>query len=289
MKIIKNCNMAEYTSFKAGGTCERLLIAESESELSDTLKEISKDDKKHLLLGNGSNTLFADGLYEGTVIKLGDEFNKITSSGNILSCGGSALLSAAARKAMDLGLGGLERISGIPGSIGGALFMNAGAYGSEMSHVVKRAYVMKSDGGEAYWVSKDEMNLGYRTSRFKDSQEIILKVEFQLEKKKISDIKLLMDEYTNRRNSKQPLNLPSCGSFFKRPEGHFAGQLIDEAGLRGYRYNDAMISEKHCGFIVNVGDAKCCDVVAVIEHVQKVVFDKFNVKLEPEVRIIGGR
>lgn len=286
MKIIKNCNMAEYTSFKAGGTCERLLIAESESELSDTLKEISKDDKKHFLLGNGSNTLFADGLYEGTVIKLGDEFNKITASGNILSCGGSALLSAAARKAMDLGLGGLERISGIPGSIGGALFMNAGAYGSEMSHVVKRAYVMKSDGGEAYWVSKDEMNLGYRTSRFKDSQEIILKVEFQLEKKKISDIKLLMDEYTNRRNSKQPLNLPSCGSFFKRPEGHFAGALIQNSGLAGYSIGGAQVSEKHCGFLVNKAGATASDVLALKDFVQKTVKEKFGVELEPEVRII---
>lgn len=287
MKIIKNCNMAEYTSFKAGGSCECLLIVDSESELSDALKEISRNGEKHLLLGNGSNTLFADGLYDGTVIKLGNGFNKIEASGNILTCGGSALLSTAARKAMDLGLSGLERISGIPGSIGGALFMNAGAYGSEMSHVVKRAYVMKCDGGEAFWISKDEMNLGYRTSRFKDSQEIILKVEFQLEKKPKLDIKVLMDEYTNRRNSKQPLNLPSCGSFFKRPEGHFAGALIQNSGLAGYSIGGAQVSEKHCGFLVNKGGATASDVLALKDFVQKTVKEKFGVDLEPEVRIIN--
>ena len=187
---------------------------------------------------------------------------------------------------MNLGLSGLEQISGIPGSIGGALFMNAGAYGGEMSHVVKRAYVMKCDGGKPYWLSKDEMELGYRTSRFKHSQEIILAVEFQLEEKSKLDIKSLMDEYTERRNSKQPLNLPSCGSFFKRPEGYFAGSLIQDCGLAGYSIGGAQVSEKHCGFLVNKGGATATDVIELKNLVQKTVKEKFGVDLEPEVRII---
>lgn len=287
MKIIKNCNMAEYTSFKAGGTCECLLIVDSESELSDALSELSRDGKKHILLGNGSNTLFSDGVYNGTVIKLGEGFNKISASGNILTVGAATLLSKVAREAMNLGLGGLEAISGIPGSVGGALFMNAGAYGGEMSHVVKNAYVMNCNGGPPYRISKDEMELGYRTSRFKNSNEIILAVEFQLEKKSTSDIKTLMDEYTERRNSKQPLNLPSCGSFFKRPEGHFAGSLIQNSGLAGYSIGGAQVSEKHCGFLVNKGGATATDVLALKDFVQKTVKEKFGVELEPEVRIIN--
>lgn len=286
MKTIKNCNLAEYTSFKAGGSCERLLIVESEQELSDVLSEISGDGSKYILLGNGSNTLFADGVYAGTVIKLGEGFDKISASGNVLKAGAAALLSKVAREAMNLGLGGLESISGIPGSIGGALFMNAGAYGGEMSHVVKRAYVMKCGGGQPYWVSKDDMDLGYRTSRFKNSQEIILAVEFQLEEKSKLDIKSLMDEYTERRNSKQPLNLPSCGSFFKRPEGYFAGALIQDSGLAGYSIGGAQVSEKHCGFLVNKGGATATDVVELKNFVQKTVKEKFGVDLEPEVRII---
>lgn len=278
--------MAEFTSFKAGGNCERLLIVESNQELAQTLSEISKSGKKHILLGNGSNTLFADGLYDGTVIKLGEGFNKISVFGENISAGGAVLLSKAAREAMKFGLGGLEALSGIPGSIGGALFMNAGAYGGEMSHVVSRAYVMKNDGSESYWISKDEMKLGYRTSRFKNSQEIILEVEFKLEKKPKPEIKSLMDEYTERRNSKQPLTLPSCGSFFKRPEGHFAGALIQNSGLAGYSIGGAQVSEKHCGFLVNKGGATATDVLALKDFVQKTVKEKFRVDLEPEVRII---
>lgn len=278
--------MAEFTSFKAGGNCERLLIVESNQELAQALSEISKSGKKHILLGNGSNTLFADGMYDGTVIKLGEGFNKISVSGEMVSAGGAALLSKVAREAMKFGLGGLETLSGIPGSIGGALFMNAGAYGGEMSHVVSRACVMKSDGSESYWISKDEMELGYRTSRFKNSHEIILEVEFKLDKKPKLEIKSLMDEYTERRNSKQPLTLPSCGSFFKRPEGHFAGALIQNSGLAGYSIGGAQVSEKHCGFLVNKGGATATDVLALKDFVQKTVKEKFGVDLEPEVRII---
>lgn len=278
--------MAEFTSFKAGGNCERLLIVESNQELARALAEISECGKKYILLGNGSNTLFADGLYVGTVIKLGEGFNKISVSGECISAGGAVLLSKVAREAMNSGLGGLEPLSGIPGSIGGALFMNAGAYGAEMSHVVNRAYVMKSDGSESYWISKDEMELGYRTSRFKNSQEIILEVEFKLDKKPKEEIKTLMDEYTERRNSKQPLALPSCGSFFKRPEGHYAGALIENSGLAGYSIGGAQVSEKHCGFLVNKGGATATDVLELKDFVQKTVKEKFGVDLEPEVRII---
>ncbi len=160
--------------------------------------------------------------------------------------------------------------------------------GALLSTVSKRVKVIDTDLNVKYF-NCDEMDFSYRHSRVQDEKLVVLEVELLLKKGDQQEILNNFHDYTERRTSKQPLELPSCGSVFKRPEGHFAGQLIDEAGLRGYRYNDAMISEKHCGFIVNVGDAKCSDVVAVIEHVQKVVFDKFNVKLEPEVRIIGGR
>ena len=197
-------------------------------------------------------------------------------------------MSAVSKLAINNSYAGFEAVSGIPGDIGGAITMNAGAYGTEMKDIVHRVKVIDTDLNVKYF-NCDEMDFSYRHSRVQDEKLVVLEVEFLLKKGDQQEILNNFHDYTERRTSKQPLELPSCGSVFKRPEGHFAGQLIDEAGLRGYRYNDAMISEKHCGFIVNVGDAKCSDVVAVIEHVQKVVFDKFNVKLEPEVRIIGGR
>ena len=197
-------------------------------------------------------------------------------------------MSSVSKLAINNSYAGFEAVSGIPGDIGGAVTMNAGAYGTEMKDIVHRVKVIDTDL-EVKYLNCDEMDFSYRHSRVQDEKLVVLEVEFILKKGDRKEILDNFHDYTERRTSKQPLELPSCGSVFKRPEGHFAGQLIDEAGLRGYRYNDAMVSEKHCGFIVNVGDAKCSDVVAVIEHVQKVVFEKFNVKLEPEVRIIGGK
>lgn len=286
MKIIENCMMDEYTSFKVGGPSDRLILVDTEEELANILRELALSNAPHVILGNGSNTLFGDGGFRGTVIKLGSGFDKIEFSGDEVTACGAVLMSRLAREAMKAGLGGFEPLSGIPGSIGGAVFMNAGAYGGEMKQVVKRVYAMKPDGSSATWFCGDDLELSYRHSRFKDTGEIILKVEFTLYPKAKEEIKAAMDDFTYRRNSKQPLEFPSCGSFFKRPPGYFAGSLIQEAGLSGYTIGGAQVSEKHCGFLINKGGATASDVLALRDHVEKTVKDKFGVDLEPEVRII---
>ena len=278
--------MDEYTSFKVGGASDRLILVDTEEELASVMAEIAASGTPYVVLGNGSNTLFGDGGFRGTVVKLGPGFDKIVVSGDRVTAFGAVLMSRLAREAMRAGLGGFEPLSGIPGSVGGAVFMNAGAYGGEMKQVVRRVYAMKPDGSAAEWFSGDELELGYRHSRFKDTGEIILKVELELEPKDVEEIKGDMDDFTDRRNSKQPLEFPSCGSFFKRPPGHFAGSLIQEAGLAGYTIGGAQVSEKHCGFLINKGGATASDVLALRDHVKKTVKEKFNVDLEPEVRII---
>ena len=265
-----------------------MIFPKNEEQIINVLQLIKHNDFAYRIIGNGSNLLVSDEGLREVVIKLHDNFNEMRIEGDILTAKSGALLSTVSKLAINNSYAGFEAVSGIPGDIGGAITMNAGAYGTEMKDIVHRVKVIDTDLNVKYF-NCDEMDFSYRHSRVQDEKLVVLEVEFLLKKGDQQEILNNFHDYTERRTSKQPLELPSCGSVFKRPEGHFAGQLIDEAGLRGYRYNDAMISEKHCGFIVNVGDAKCSDVVAVIEHVQKVVFDKFNVKLEPEVRIIGGR
>lgn len=286
MKIIKNCLMDEYTSFKVGGPADRLVIVETVEELSDILHEISEKNQKYLVIGNGSNTLFTDNGFKGTVIKLGEGFSKMTVEGEQITAGAATLVSSLARFALEKSLGGFEPLSGIPGSIGGGVFMNAGAYGGEMKHVVTKVYAMQPDGSSAGWVEGEDLQLGYRTSRFKKTKEIVLQVVINLQKKDFNEIKMQMDDYTERRNSKQPLDMPSCGSFFKRPEGHFAGALIQNSGLAGFSIGGAQVSEKHCGFLINKGNATATDVLTLKNHIQKTVKEKFGVELEPEVRII---
>ncbi|MDD7347053.1 MAG: UDP-N-acetylmuramate dehydrogenase [Clostridiales bacterium] len=286
MKIIENCKMDEYTSFKVGGECDRLILADTEDELSLIMAKITTSGTPYVVLGNGSNTLFGDGGFRGTVVKLGPGFDKIEIAGDRITAFGAVLMSRLAREAMRAGLGGFEPLSGIPGSVGGAVFMNAGAYGGEMKQVVKRVYAMAPDGSRTGWVSGDDLQLGYRHSRFKDTGEIILKVGLGLVPRSVDSIKADMDDFAKRRNSKQPLEYPSCGSFFKRPPGHYAGSLIQEAGLAGYTIGGAQVSQKHCGFLINRGGATASDVIALRDHVKKTVKEKFGVDLEPEVRII---
>lgn len=280
--------MKNHTTFKIGGSCDVMIFPKTEEQILNALKLIKQNDLAYRIIGNGSNLLISDDGLREVVIKLHDNFNDMKITGDILKAQSGALLSAVSKLAINNSYAGFEAVSGIPGDIGGAITMNAGAYGTEMKDIVHRVKVIDSDLNVKYY-NCNQMDFSYRHSRVQDEKLIVLEVEFLLKKGDQEEILRNYHDYTERRTSKQPLELPSCGSVFKRPEGHFAGQLIDEAGLRGYRYNDAMVSEKHCGFIVNVGDAKCSDVVAVIEHVQKVVYEKFNVKLEPEVRIIGGK
>lgn len=287
-EILYDEPMKNHTTFKIGGSCDVMIFPQNEEQILNALKLIKQNGFAYRIIGNGSNLLVSDDGLREVVIKLHDNFNDMKITGDTLKAQSGALLSAVSKLAINNSYAGFEAVSGIPGDIGGAITMNAGAYGTEMKDIVHRVKVIDTDLNVKYF-NCDEMDFSYRHSRVQDEKLIVLEVEFLLKKGDQEEIFRNYHEYTERRTSKQPLELPSCGSVFKRPEGHFAGQLIDEAGLRGYRYNDAMVSEKHCGFIVNVGEAKCSDVVAVIEHVQKVIMDKFDVKLEPEVRIIGGK
>lgn len=287
MKRINNADMSEYTSFKAGGKADLLLIPESEDDLSAALNEVLSSEGEFLVLGNGSDTLFRDGGYRGTVIKLGEAFGDITVDGQDIISGSAALLSQVAKIAADNSLAGLEPVSGIPGSVGGAVFMNAGAYGGEIKDVVKSVKAVSRKTGEIVEFGKDELDMSYRHSIFTETGDIIVSAVFALEVGDKDEIDARMKDFTERRNSKQPLQYPSAGSFFKRPEGNFAGKLIQDAGLKGLSVGGAKVSEKHSGFIINTGDATATDIIGLMHLVQNTVYDQFGVKLEPEVRIVG--
>ena len=287
MKIIKDVEMKDYTSFKAGGKANKMVICEREDEVIETLREIREKNEKYIMLGNGSNTLVKDSGFSGTVIKLGDSFSKIIRTGNNLVCGGNTLMSVVAKYALKEGLTGFEFASGIPGSIGGAFFMNAGAYGGEIKDIAKSAKIISRDTLELKEVGLSDMGLSYRHSVFQENGDIILSVEISLEEGNKSEIESTMKDLAKKRNSKQPVQFPSAGSFFKRPEGHFAGKLIQDSGMKGVSVGGAQVSELHSGFIVNKGNATATDIIQLMELVQKKVYEKFGVSLEPEVRIIG--
>lgn len=284
---IENADMSEYTSFRAGGKADLLLIADDTEELEGALREARERGTEMIMLGNGSDTLVRDGGFRGTVIKLGSGFEKVEVSGNELVCGAAALLSQAAKTAMQSSLSGLEPLSGIPGSVGGAVFMNAGAYGGEIRDVIKTVQAVSEDTFEIKEYSADELDMSYRHSIFTDNGEIIISAVFELEEDDKEAIEERMKDFADRRNSKQPLQYPSAGSFFKRPEGYFAGKLIQDAGLKGLSVGGAQVSEKHSGFIINTGGATATDITTLMKLVQNTVYDKFGVMLEPEVRIIG--
>ena len=289
INIIKEPDMGQYTSFKAGGRAALLVMPENQEELRRVLEYLSGEELPFMILGNGSNLLVRDGGYEGAMIKLGDGFRKIETNQEtgLLTAGANVSMSQVARAAIDAGLAGFEPLSGIPGTLGGALFMNAGAYDGEMSFVVREALVMDRNGGDPRIVPKEEMALAYRRSAFQESGDVILQVTLQLSPGDSKEIEEKVMEFTRKRNEKQPMNYPSCGSFFKRPEGYFAGKLITDAGLKGLKLGGAQVSSLHAGFLINTGDATAEDVLLLMKVVQRTVVDWFGVELEPEVRIIG--
>ncbi len=302
MRVIEQAEMARFTSFRAGGTARRLVTAENTEELKNVLDELARKGEPHVFLGNGTNTIFADGCYEGTVVTLGEAFGEIEvteapegqAAGEAGACGtvragAAALLSRVARAAAAKGLGGFEFAAGIPGSIGGAVFMNAGAYGGEIKDVLVSVTALVPEDG-AYVLKEipaGELELGYRTSRLQRTGEIVVSAELALPAADRADIEAKMAELAKKRSDKQPLEFPSAGSFFKRPEGDFAGRLIEEAGCKGLAVGGAQISEKHAGFMINRGGATAQDIIDLMHLVQNTVFDKSGRKLEPEVRIIG--
>lgn len=290
MERFRDIEMKDYTSFKAGGKAAEMVIVESVEELREILAEIDQANRPYLMLGNGSNTLIKDSGFSGTVVKLGESFHQVKihgESGEKLVCGCGALMSSVAKAALAESLTGFEFASGIPGSIGGAVFMNAGAYGGEMKDIVESVNLVSRDGKVLRTVSGEEMDFSYRHSILQETGEVAVSVVLRLSKGDAAEISETMRDLTKRRNEKQPVQYPSAGSFFKRPEGFFAGKLIQDAGLKGLSVGGAQVSELHSGFIINKGDATATDIIDLMHLVQNTVFDKFGVKLEPEVRIIG--
>lgn len=288
MERISNADMSKYTSFKAGGCADEMVIVDTPEELLEVLIELNSKADPYIMLGNGTNTLVKDSGYHGTVVKLGDSFNKVKVEGERVTAGGGALLSVIAKVALGESLTGFEFAGGIPGSVGGAIFMNAGAYGGEMKDIVETVTLAKKDGSGVVTVKGEDMDFGYRHSVLEETGDIVLSVTYKLTKGDRQEIQSTMAELTQKRNEKQPVQYPSAGSFFKRPEGHFAGKLVQDAGLKGLTVGGAQVSQLHSGFVINVGGATATDIIDLMHVVQDTVEDKFGVRLEPEVRIIGN-
>lgn len=278
--------MAAHTTFRTGGEAAVFVEVPGKQQLTQLVQYMAKISQEFFVLGKGSNLLVGDKGYPGIVLNLGKQFARIEVEGNIIRAEAGASLPQVAVAAMQHGLSGLEFAAGIPGSIGGAIVMNAGAYDGEMKQVTKCVTVLNQMGEEMV-LDCDTMEFGYRTSIIKNRPFVVEEVELQLTKGDPAEIKAKMDEFNGRRKEKQPLEYPSAGSTFKRPEGYFAGKLIMDAGLRGFRIGGAQVSEKHCGFVINVGNASSADVREVIDEVRERVKQQFGVTLEPEVVFLG--
>ena len=278
--------MSEHTSFRIGGPADLFVIPDDFDEVRDAIDACVQAGVPHFVLGRGSDLLVADGGVRGVIVAVADGLVGVSVNDDEMWCQAGVTLREASEMACELGLSGLEFACGIPGSIGGACFMNAGAYGGCMADVLKSVRVLCQDGHEET-IPVDELGLGYRRSRIASEGMVVLSATFDFEQADPENIRATMDELTRRREEKQPLELPSAGSTFKRPEGHFVGKLVTDAGLRGYQVGGAAVSRKHAGFVVNVGGATAADVHAVISHVQDEVERQFGVRLEPEVRFLG--
>ena len=277
--------MSEHTYFRVGGPADILVTPVNEEQVVNTLKLCREYNVPYFILGNGSNILVKDGGISGVVIKF-NKLNNITTEGNCVTAQSGALLKDVSKAALENNLRGFEFACGIPGSIGGAVFMNAGAYDGEMAHVIKSARVI-DENCNIKNLTKEELELGYRSSIVMKKGYVVIEATVELESGEYASIKDKIDDLTNRRESKQPLEYPSAGSTFKRPEGYFAGKLIQDSGLKGFSIGGAAVSEKHSGFVINKGGATAKDVLDVIAHVQKTVKENFDVELHTEVRIIG--
>ena len=278
--------MKELTTLRVGGKADCVVFAGSESDVEQLALFCADRDVPLTVVGRGSNLLVRDGGLSGVVLLMGKSFADVRVEKNRVYAQAGATLGAAARAAQQAGLAGLEFAEGIPGSVGGGVRMNAGAYGGEIKDVLIDATVLTAEG-ELKTVTRDELDLSYRHSIVPEKGYIVLSARFRLTPKPKDEIKSYMAELRAKRVEKQPLEYPSAGSTFKRPEGYFAGKLIMDAGLRGYSVGDAQVSEKHCGFVVNKGEATAADVLTLIKDVQETVLKQFGVKLEPEVKMIG--
>lgn len=278
--------MKNHVTFRVGGPADFFVTPKNYEELSGVLKCCAKYEMPCYIMGNGSNLLVSDQGYRGVVIQLFRQLNDIQCEGNVIRAQAGALLSAVANRALEEKLTGFEFAAGIPGTLGGACVMNAGAYGGEMKDVLKSVTVLTREG-ERITLQKNELELGYRTSIIAKKDYIVLEAEIELEVGDAEEIKAVMDGLKERRTTKQPLEYPSAGSTFKRPEGYFAGKLIQESGLQGFQVGGAQVSEKHCGFVINKDQATAADIAELIRQVQDRVEEKFGVRLETEVKRLG--
>ena len=278
--------MKNHTTFRIGGPADALALPKTPEEVAEVVRFCHEHAQPYYVLGNGSNLLVSDEGYRGLVLQLYRNFNDIQVNGETITVQSGAMLAAVARTAYQTGLTGLEFASGIPGTIGGAVVMNAGAYGGEMKNVLKEVTVLTRKG-EVLVIPAKALELGYRTSVIPKNGWIVLGAVLQLKKGDQEQILARMEELKEQRITKQPLDLPSAGSTFKRPEGYFAGKLIMDAGLRGFTVGGAQVSEKHCGFVVNRGNATAADVWELICEVKRRVKEMTGVELEPEVKLLG--
>ena len=278
--------MNRHTTFRIGGPADYFLLPSTAEEVKKILEICKEKELPYFILGNGSNLLVSDEGYCGVIIQLYRNYGGITVEGTDIRAGAGALLSQIASAAKNASLTGFEFAGGIPGTLGGAVVMNAGAYGGEMKDVLKEVTVM-TEQGEIMTIPAEKLEMGYRTSLVKKAGYLVLEAVISLKAGDVEEIKAIMKDLTEKRVSKQPLEYPSAGSTFKRPEGYFAGKLIMDAGLRGYQVGGAQVSEKHCGFVINKGNATAADVCGLMKDVQEKVQEQFGVTLEPEVKFLG--
>lgn len=283
-KIYSKCSLKEYTTFKIGGESAVLIDVNSADAAAELVKYIRSNGIKYDVIGRGSNILAADEGYDGVLLHFGNEFSEIVVDGNKITAESGASLAAVCIKAQHSGLSGMENLYGIPGSVGGGLFMNAGAYGSEMKDVVVSAEYI-DESGEIHSIKSENMELSYRRSIFSDRNCIITSVVFELKEGDSEKIKEDMTVCMKKRHDKQPLEYPSAGSTFKRPEGSYASLLIEQCGLKGMSVGGAQVSEKHSGFVINTGNASCANVLELCDKVKEIVLEKtgYNLELEPVI------
>ena len=285
-RVLVDEPMKRHTTFRIGGPADFFLLPSTVDEVRGILEICREEELPYFILGNGSNLLVSDKGYRGVIIQLYRNFSNISVEGNEICASSGALLSQIAAAARNASLTGFEFAGGIPGTLGGAVFMNAGAYGGELKDVLKEAVVM-TEQGEILTLPVEKLEMGYRTSRIKKAGYLVLEARLVLEQGDMDKIRDITKDLTEKRVSKQPLEYPSAGSTFKRPEGYFAGKLIMDAGLRGYQVGGAQVSEKHCGFVINKGDATAADICQLMRDVSDKVQAQFGVVLEPEVKMIG--
>lgn len=286
MNIIENADMSKYCTYKAGGRAKYLISVENIDELRSVLRRAEEEGLDFYILGRGSNVLVRDGGYDGIIIRLVGEFSLIENTGDVITAGAAATNVEVSGLARDRGLSGIEFLHGIPGSLGGAVFMNAGAYGNEIFDCIEEVTFLDEDYKVDTKICKD-IRFGYRHTEFMDDGNIILFVKLRLIPSSEAEIAIKMDALRSKRTSKQPINYPSCGSVFKRPRGGYAAKLIEDAGLKGETIGGAEVSVKHSGFIINKGGATASDIINLIKLVQKRVKEHSGIDLETEVRIIG--